>query len=245
VAVLLETLRALRSSPPLRNDLIFLFTDGEEPGLLGAKAFVDAHPAAAALVLNFEARGTSGPAFMFETSEGNGWIVRQFAEAAPYPQANSLSYKAYRNMPNDTDLTIFKKAGIAGLNFAFIGDVPITTRAGRRERRLSAGRQLHLHVAAAVRYCGAGISERPGGGVGVRHSRPPAGGANDRSTVRGYDDAPGGTASPLHRAAARAADFASRAHRPAAQVVAARRTPARPRGSAATCMPIPGLCPPP
>ena len=123
VAVLLETLCALRAGPPLRNDLIFLFTDGEEAGLLGAKAFVDAHPADAGLVLDFEARGTSGPAFMFETSEGNGWIVRQFAEAAPYPQANSLSYEAYRNMPNDTDLTIFKKAGIAGLNFAFIGDV--------------------------------------------------------------------------------------------------------------------------
>ncbi|MFN7992076.1 MAG: M20/M25/M40 family metallo-hydrolase [Bryobacteraceae bacterium] len=123
VAVLLETLRALRNGPPLRNDLIFLFTDGEEAGLLGAKAFVDAHPRDVGLVLNFEARGTSGPAFMFETSPGNGWIVRQLAAAAPYVQANSMSYEAYRNMPNDTDLTIFKKAGIAGLNFAFIGDV--------------------------------------------------------------------------------------------------------------------------
>jgi acetylornithine deacetylase/succinyl-diaminopimelate desuccinylase-like protein len=38
VATLLETARALKSGPPLRNDVIFLFTDGEEIGLLGAQA---------------------------------------------------------------------------------------------------------------------------------------------------------------------------------------------------------------
>jgi len=123
VAVLLETLRALRSSPPLSNDVIFLFTDGEEAGLLGAKAFVESHGADIGLVLNFEARGTHGPAFMFETTEGNGWMVRQFAAAVPYPQATSLAYEAYRHMRNDTDLTIFKKAGFPGMNFAFIAGV--------------------------------------------------------------------------------------------------------------------------
>jgi len=123
VAVLLETLRALRAEPPLRNDVTFLFTDGEEAGLLGAKSFIEAHGNDIGLVLNFEARGTHGPAFMFETTEGNGWMVRQFAAAAPYPMATSLAYEAYRNMRNDTDLTIFKKAGYPGMNFAFIGGV--------------------------------------------------------------------------------------------------------------------------
>ena len=36
VAAMLETMRALRASPPLRNDIVFLFTDGEEKGWLGA-----------------------------------------------------------------------------------------------------------------------------------------------------------------------------------------------------------------
>ena len=64
VATLLETARALKSSTPLKDDLIFLFTDGEEAGLLGAKAFVDEHPWAkdVRLVLNFDARGNSGSA---------------------------------------------------------------------------------------------------------------------------------------------------------------------------------------
>jgi len=123
VAVLLETLRALRTGAPPRNDVVFLFTDGEEPGLLGAKAFVDAHAATVGMALNFEARGSSGPAMMFATSKGNGWLVRQLAEAAPYPVANSLSYEIYRLLPNDTDLTVFKQAGVAGMDFAFIGDV--------------------------------------------------------------------------------------------------------------------------
>ena len=54
VAAFLETLRALKSGAPLKNDVIFLFTDGEENGLLGATAFVKEHPWAkdAGVVLN-------------------------------------------------------------------------------------------------------------------------------------------------------------------------------------------------
>jgi hypothetical protein len=37
VAAMLETLRALQAGPPPRNDLIFLFNDGEEPGMLGSE----------------------------------------------------------------------------------------------------------------------------------------------------------------------------------------------------------------
>ncbi len=122
VGVLLETMRALRSGPPLRNDVIFLFTDGEESGMLGAEAFVREHPwrRDAALVVNFEARGTGGAPAMFETSEGNGRLIQQLAEASPYANANSIAFEIYRRMPNNTDLTVFKRAGMAGLNLAFM-----------------------------------------------------------------------------------------------------------------------------
>lgn len=122
VATLLETMRALKQGPQLKNDVAFLFTDAEEVGLLGAKAFVDAHPAAkeVKVALNFEARGNGGPSIMFETSQDNGWLINAFAQAAPYPVANSLSEEIYRRLPNDTDLTVFKEAGIAGLNFAYL-----------------------------------------------------------------------------------------------------------------------------
>jgi hypothetical protein len=125
VAAFLEAARALKSLPPLKRDLIFLFTDGEEMGLLGARAFVSEHPWArdAAIVLNFEARGVSGPSIMFETSSGNGWLIKNFSHAASHPVANSLSYEIYKRLPNNTDFTIFREAGYSGLNFAFIDGV--------------------------------------------------------------------------------------------------------------------------
>jgi len=122
VAMMIETIRALKSRAPLNNDVIFLFSDGEEIGKLGAAAFVYQHPWAkdVALVLNFEARGVKGPSILFETGSENGWLIREFAKAVPHPVANSFAYDVYKFLPNDTDLTVFKEAGFAGLNFAFI-----------------------------------------------------------------------------------------------------------------------------
>lgn len=125
VVTLLETLRALKAGPPLKNDVMALFTDGEEVGLTGATSFVTEHSWAknVGLVLNFEARGTSGPVFMFETSDHNGWLIKEFGKAAPYPFASSFMYTIYKMLPNDTDLSTFKRAGMSGFNFAYIDDV--------------------------------------------------------------------------------------------------------------------------
>lgn len=119
VAAILETVRALRSGGPLRNDLIVLFTDGEEAGLLGAEAFASQHPwfRDVGLVLNFEYRGNSGPMLMFETSNGNGNMISAFADA-PRATGSSLMYEVYRMLPNDTDMSAFKRAGLMGMNFA-------------------------------------------------------------------------------------------------------------------------------
>lgn len=123
VAAVLETLRALKAGPPLRNDVVALFSDGEETGLLGAKAFAESYPGRddVKVVLNFDARGDIGPVLMFETSPQNGWLIEHFADAAPKPVANSLMFEVYKRLPNDTDFTVFKRKGVAGLNFAPIG----------------------------------------------------------------------------------------------------------------------------
>ncbi len=122
VAALLETARALKTQPPLQNDVIFLFTDGEEAGLFGARAFTEQHPWAkeVGVVMNFEARGNGGPSLMFETSSGNQQLIKTFGQTAPYPVASSLTYEIYKLLPNDTDLSVFKEAGLPGLNFAYI-----------------------------------------------------------------------------------------------------------------------------
>ncbi|PVY44069.1 M20/M25/M40 family metallo-hydrolase [Pontibacter virosus] len=121
IAAMLETARALQLGEPLQHDVIFLMTDGEEYGLYGAKAFLK-HPWAeeVGVVINVEARGNAGPSMTFEISPENGWIVEQFAAAAPYPFASSMMYEVYRNLPNNTDFTVFRDAGYTGVNSAFI-----------------------------------------------------------------------------------------------------------------------------
>ena len=122
VGAALETIRALRAGPPLAHDVVWVFTDGEEAGLLGARAYA-ADTArlrrTVGVVLNFEARGNAGPSMLFEVSDHNGWVLREFARAAPVPVGSSLAYELYRYLPNNTDFTVFRRAGLPGLNFAF------------------------------------------------------------------------------------------------------------------------------
>jgi peptidase M28-like protein len=124
-AALLETLRALRASKrPLAHDVVALFTDGEEAGLLGAAAFVRENSWAkdVAAVLNFEARGTSGRSFMFETGPGNLDAARALRSAGD-ATAGSVYATIYRTLPNDTDLSEVAVLGLPALNFAFADGV--------------------------------------------------------------------------------------------------------------------------
>jgi hypothetical protein len=124
VAVLLEVARALKAGPPPRHPVIFLLDDGEEAGLLGAQLFDARHPASkdVRVVLNFEARGTAGPSLMFETSGHDQWLVEHYSAAVSHPATSSLYATVYEQMPNDTDLSIFKRRDVDGLNFAFVGN---------------------------------------------------------------------------------------------------------------------------
>ncbi len=124
VAVL-EIARALKNHPPLRHPVIILLNEGEEAGLLGAKAFVEAHPWAREVkaAVNLDNRGSSGASEMFETGDANDWAVRIYDGAISRPMTNSISYMIYKLLPNDTDFTVYKAAGYQGLNFAFIGSV--------------------------------------------------------------------------------------------------------------------------
>lgn len=120
-AAVIEIARALLTGPAPRRSVILLIDDGEELGLFGARAFVREHPWARQIgvVLNFEARGTSGQTAMFETSERSADLVEAYGHAAKRPVASSVIYTLYKQLPNDTDLTVFKQAGMRGLNFAF------------------------------------------------------------------------------------------------------------------------------
>lgn len=125
VVSMLQSLRALKAQAPLANDVIFLFSDGEEVGLLGASAFVQSHPwmKDVGMLLNFDNRGNAGPIMMFEPSAGNRHLITGLAKAVPEVISNSLMYEVYKALPNDTDFTVFRKQGVAGLNFAMIQNI--------------------------------------------------------------------------------------------------------------------------
>ena len=158
IVSILEALRALGAREPLQNDLIVLFTDAEELGLLGARAFVDEHPwmEDVRLALSVEMRGGAGPSIMFETGQQNGWIVRAFQAADPTAYGNSMSYEVYERLPRDTDFTPFKEAGIQGLNFAGIDNAHVYHQVYDSPENMSESTLQHhgVHLLNTLRYLG-------------------------------------------------------------------------------------------
>ena len=69
-----------------------------------------------------DARGASGPAFVFETGPETEWLSGLLA-GVPGVRSHSLMGAVYGAMPNGTDFSVFRRAGISGFNVAFIGDV--------------------------------------------------------------------------------------------------------------------------
>ena len=126
-AAIIEIARMVQALGDSRNDLVFLLTDAEEQGLIGAHAFAEHHPLFAKVraVINLEARGVTGPSTMFETGDGNRSIVRILSKNLERPVANSLAYEVYKRMPNDTDYSVYRNRGVMGLNFAFSGGVAL------------------------------------------------------------------------------------------------------------------------
>lgn len=120
--VMLEAARALMQLPRMRQDIVFAFTSNEEGSGDSARATLG-HPWLQGMnaVLGLEARGTYGPAFMFETSEGNGDVIAALAASGAPSIANSLMYEVHHRTPNETDFGTLKRNGALGLNVAFVG----------------------------------------------------------------------------------------------------------------------------
>src|SRR5579884_305124 len=122
VATLLEA-GSLLEGAKAKRPAILLFNEGEELGLIGARAFL-ADPLSADVdsLLNFEARGVNGPVTMFETNDPNGPAIAVYKTAVRRPYASSLSTDVARLIPNDTDVTVFRERGWLTLNSAIFGN---------------------------------------------------------------------------------------------------------------------------
>lgn len=124
LAVVLETARALTAggTAPPRNDLVLLFTDAEEPGLLGAEAFVRERAAGLGptVVLNHEAAGVTGAPLTFRTTSPNRALLAALA-AAPGALADSASEASFDALDHGSDFTHFAAAGLPTYDTAIAG----------------------------------------------------------------------------------------------------------------------------
>lgn len=144
-AVLLETARGLLAGGKLQNDVILLFADGEEEGLLGSTMFTAEEGGLKdiGLVMNFEGRGSGGPSMLFETSDQNGALVPAVLRTVPGTVAYSFCLDAYSLAPNITDLTPFLEKGLPGLNFANLGGTEVYHMPEDTAERLDPGFLQH------------------------------------------------------------------------------------------------------
>jgi hypothetical protein len=157
VVIILELLRALRAGAPLRQDVIFLFTDGEEPGMIGSHAFVTQHPwfDDVRMVINLEMFWV-GPPVLYLTSGGNGPWVQALARSASSTRPAHLSLPFDLFPVGDTDLVSFKLAGVPGAEFN--GGGPFTEKHTALDRPElvdpASLQQAGDQILALIRYLG-------------------------------------------------------------------------------------------
>ena len=123
VATCLEAARVLIQGG-LQHSLFVIVTDGEEAGLMGARAAIT-DPDVTTRVksfLNFDGTSDAGAPLLYETAPGWSPPLTAWAHGAAAPRGASFAVEIYRRLPNDTDFTIFKTIGAAGLNFAPVAD---------------------------------------------------------------------------------------------------------------------------
>lgn len=129
VAIMLEVARVILAGQPLRNDIVLVFIDGEEPApRYGSSAFIAEHATAGDIgfVINLEAVGSGGQSTITEMNGSSEWIIDQYIKAVPYPAAFSfLTTTAELIGGSNTDFATFRDEGIAGVEFTYLHGSPI------------------------------------------------------------------------------------------------------------------------
>lgn len=171
VVTLLEVLRNLRSGPAPRQDVIFFFVDGHEPGLIGSYAFVSQHPwfEEIQMVINLDV-GRKGFPSLPRTSQGNGDLIQALARTAYRPTYVSVPVRLFPS--GDQDLVPFEAAGIPGGFFSLSTAAQETHTMLDTPETIDPGSLQHFgdHILGLVRD----LADRPTlNGDGDGTDRPP------------------------------------------------------------------------
>ena len=172
VAAVLETARALRAGPPLRNDVLFVFTDGEENQDIGARAFATQNPAmrGVATVVNFDTSSSHGAVYLARTSPNSADLVGQLVASAPHPRIFSfvpaLMTLLVSNLRPGTDAEEYFDRGAGGVALYYSGGSTDYHTARDSIATISPGslQQDGSYAVALARDLGNRVAHRRGGG---------------------------------------------------------------------------------
>src|SRR5206468_3051258 len=106
------------------------------------------------------------------TGRDNGAAIDLFRRTAVRPSAGSLFGEVYARLPNDTDFTLARQAGVAGFNYAFTGHAfdyhsPTDTAANLQPGALQDLGDQALSVARALAFSNHLPDRRPDAVYGV------------------------------------------------------------------------------
>jgi Peptidase family M28 len=153
VATLLEAARALRAGPPLRNDVLLVFSDAEENGDLGAAAFAAQSPLIrdVDVALNWETAGSHGPSMLLGSN--SSWLVKEALAGAPqartYSVLPSLFRGLFRAQQLNTDTQEYMDRSVAGVQFLYVRGMTDYHTVLDNTQRLGRG-SLQMHGDYAV-----------------------------------------------------------------------------------------------
>lgn len=120
VVVVLEIARQLAAGPALAHDVIILFDDGEEVGLLGAQAFLSEHPDGPRIAAAINVDGLSGPTTFRFVGPGDGWLAGVAARGVGRPWASSMLGEFARYSSGFDDSRLFAERSIPNVVLAGI-----------------------------------------------------------------------------------------------------------------------------
>ncbi len=181
VAAVLETARALRAGPPLRNDVLFVFTDGEENQDIGAHAFATQNAAMrdVATVVNFDTSGSHGAVYLARTSANSADLVGRLVASAPHPRIFSfvpaLMTLLVSNLRPGTDAEEYFDRGAGGVALYYSGGSTDYHTARDSIATISAAslQQDGSYAVALARDLGNRVAQRRGGGEWVAFNVTP------------------------------------------------------------------------
>ncbi len=153
IAIMLEIARAITAGDRLRNDIVLVFTDGEEPSeRFGSTAFVEGHRWGSDIdvVVNLEAIGSGGASLLVEMHGPETWMIDRYVDAVPYPAAFAFITDVTALIGgSNSDFATFRDAGVPGIELAYLRGSSIYHTPSDAPDRLS-DRTLHQHGTNAL-----------------------------------------------------------------------------------------------